>query len=86
MATYGALTVILAVIFRNERLDVSDWLGVAFTTTGILLVALVVDGGWRSARPVSIGVGFRAAGRRRVRGLDGRPRCADPGGPAGCRR
>ena len=58
MATYGALTVILAVIFRNERLDISDWLGVAFTTTGILLVALVVDGGWRSARPVSIGVGF----------------------------
>src|SRR5262245_49389470 len=58
MATYGALTVILAVVFRNERLDVSDWLGVAFTTTGILLVALVVDGGWRSARPVSIGVGF----------------------------
>jgi drug/metabolite transporter (DMT)-like permease len=58
MATYGALTVVLAVIFRGEQLKVTDWLGVAFATAGIALAGLVADGGWRSVRPVSIGVGF----------------------------
>lgn len=58
MATYGALTVILAVIFRGERLDVADWLGVGLATSGIALAGLVSDSGWRGVRPVSIGVGF----------------------------
>jgi drug/metabolite transporter (DMT)-like permease len=58
MATYGALTVVLAVIFRGEQLALTDWLGVAFATVGIALAGLVADDGWRNVRPVSIGVGF----------------------------
>lgn len=58
MATYGALTVVLAVVFRGERLGPTDWLGVAFATAGIALAGLVADGGWRTVRPVGIGVGF----------------------------
>ena len=58
MATYGALTVVLAVVFRGERLAPLDWLGVVFATVGIALAGLVADGGWRTMRPVSIGVAF----------------------------
>jgi drug/metabolite transporter (DMT)-like permease len=58
MATYGALTVILAVVFRGERLELTDWLGVGFATAGIAMAGLVSDSGWRGVRPVSIGVGF----------------------------
>src|SRR6478752_23449 len=50
--------VVLAVIFRNEHLTPAQWLGVALTTAGIVLAALVLDDGLRKARPVSTGVAF----------------------------
>jgi uncharacterized membrane protein len=58
MASYGGLTVVLAVLFRGEHLTTPQWVGVALTTTGIVLAALVLDDGLRRARPVSTGVAF----------------------------
>jgi drug/metabolite transporter (DMT)-like permease len=58
MASYGGLTVVLAVVFRGEHLTAAQWIGVALTTTGIVLAALVLDDGLRKARPVSAGVAF----------------------------
>ena len=58
MASYGGLTVVLAVVFRNEQLTSAQWVGVALTTSGIVLAALVLDDGIRKARPVSAGVAF----------------------------
>ena len=36
---YGAVTVVLAWIFLRERLDLSQWLGIALIFAGIVLVS-----------------------------------------------
>jgi uncharacterized membrane protein len=57
-AAYGGLTVILAVFLRGESLTVTQAVGSALATGGVVLAALVFDGGLRGVRIVGRGVGF----------------------------
>jgi drug/metabolite transporter (DMT)-like permease len=56
MSTWGGLTVVLAVVFRGERLGAVDIVGVALALIGIVLVGVVVDGSARRPRLVSAGI------------------------------
>jgi drug/metabolite transporter (DMT)-like permease len=56
VAAFGAMTVILSVIFLGETVAPLQWLGVAIGTIGVSLTALRFDGTLRGVRPVSGGV------------------------------
>ena len=58
VSAYGGLTVILAVIFRGEALTVTQAIGAAIATVGVVLAGVVFDGGIRGTRIVSRGIGF----------------------------
>ncbi|HET7031391.1 MAG TPA: EamA family transporter [Candidatus Limnocylindrales bacterium] len=58
VSAYGGVTVILAVVLRNETLTPLQAFGAALVTTGVVLTGLVADGGWRSTRLVGPGVLF----------------------------
>jgi drug/metabolite transporter (DMT)-like permease len=58
VAAFGGLTVVLAVIFRNESLTVAQAIGATIATAGIVLTGVVVDSGWRGVRLRGSGVAF----------------------------
>lgn len=58
VATYGGLTVVLAVLILGESLGPGQVLGVAVATIGILLASIAIEAGFRSARPVGPGVAY----------------------------
>ncbi len=60
-STYGAITVVLAVVFLGERMSATQLVGAAAATIGIVLVSLRFAGGPRSARLVGPGVPFAIA-------------------------
>ena len=47
VAAYGGLTVVLSVLVRGETLTPLQGLGAALATIGVILTAIVFDGGWR---------------------------------------
>jgi drug/metabolite transporter (DMT)-like permease len=57
-STYGALTVVLAVVLLGERLTGTQAVGALAATSGIILVSLRFAGGPRTARFVGPGVPF----------------------------
>ena len=57
-AAYGGLTVVLAVVFRGESLNLVQAAGAVVATGGIVMAGLVFDDGLRSARFVGRGVAF----------------------------
>ena len=58
VAAYGGLTVVLAVVIRNESLDPVQALGAALATLGVILTGVAFDGRLRSTRLASPGVIF----------------------------
>ena len=58
VAAYGGLTVVLAVVIRGESLTVTQAVGAAVATTGVILTGIAFDGGWRATRFASPGVIF----------------------------
>jgi drug/metabolite transporter (DMT)-like permease len=58
VAAYGGLTVVLAVVLRNETLDPVQALGAALATVGVILTGVAFDGRLRSTRLASPGVIF----------------------------
>jgi drug/metabolite transporter (DMT)-like permease len=58
VAAYGGLTVVLAVIFRNESLTLTQAIGAAVATTGVVMTAVAFDGGVRATRLAGPGVIF----------------------------
>jgi drug/metabolite transporter (DMT)-like permease len=58
VAAYGGLTVVLSVVVRGETLTPLQALGAALATIGVILTAIVFDGGWRGTRIVGRGVLF----------------------------
>jgi drug/metabolite transporter (DMT)-like permease len=58
VAAYGGLTVVLAVLVREETLTPTQALGAAIATAGVVMTGLVFDGGVRNARLVGPGVWF----------------------------
>jgi drug/metabolite transporter (DMT)-like permease len=58
VAAYGGLTVVLSVLVRGETLTPLQGLGAALATIGVILTAIVFDGGWRGTRIVGRGVLF----------------------------
>jgi drug/metabolite transporter (DMT)-like permease len=56
VAAYGGLTVVAAVIIRNESLTELQALGAALATAGVILTGVVFDGGLRGTRIVGRGV------------------------------
>lgn len=58
VAAYGGLTVVLSVLVRGETLTPLQGLGAALATIGVILTAIVFDGGWRGTRIVGHGVLF----------------------------
>jgi uncharacterized membrane protein len=58
VAAYGGLTVVLAVVIRGESLTVTQAMGAAIATTGVILTGIAFDGGWRATRFASPGVIF----------------------------
>ncbi len=58
VAAYGGLTVVLAVAIRGESLTVTQALGAAIATIGVILTGVSFDGGWRATRLAGPGVVF----------------------------
>jgi drug/metabolite transporter (DMT)-like permease len=58
VAAYGGLTVVAAVVIRNESLTLLQALGAALATAGVVLTGVVFEGGWRGTRIVGRGVVF----------------------------
>ncbi len=58
VATYGGLTVVLAVLFRGESLTLVQAIGAAVSTIGVVLIAVAFDGGVRATRLAGPGVIF----------------------------
>jgi drug/metabolite transporter (DMT)-like permease len=58
VAAYGGLTVVGAVLIRDESLTAFQALGAALATIGVILTSVVFDGGWRGTRIVGRGVVF----------------------------
>jgi drug/metabolite transporter (DMT)-like permease len=58
VAAYGGLTVVAAVLIRNETLTLLQALGAALATAGVVLTGVVFEGGWRGTRIVGRGVVF----------------------------
>lgn len=58
VAAYGGLTVVLSVALRGESLTALQALGAAVATVGVVLTAIVFDGGLRGTRIVGTGVLF----------------------------
>ena len=61
VAAYGGLTVVLAVLVRNESLTGIQALGAALATVGVVLTAVAFDGGMRATRLAGPGVIFAVA-------------------------
>jgi drug/metabolite transporter (DMT)-like permease len=61
VAAYGGLTVVLAVLVRNESLTAIQALGAALATVGVVLTAVAFDGGMRATRLAGPGVIFAVA-------------------------
>ncbi|HSK94060.1 MAG TPA: EamA family transporter, partial [Candidatus Angelobacter sp.] len=61
VAAYGGLTVVLAVLVRNESLTSIQALGAALATVGVVLTAVAFDGGMRATRLAGPGVIFAVA-------------------------
>ncbi len=61
VSMYGGLTVVLSLLFLGESLAPVQAIGVIIATTGVVLTAIVFDGGWRGARPVGPGVAYALA-------------------------
>ncbi len=58
VAAYGGLTVLLAVIVRNESLTALQALGAVVSTVGVVMTGVAFDGGWRRSRLAGPGVVF----------------------------
>jgi drug/metabolite transporter (DMT)-like permease len=58
VAAYGGLTVVLSVFLRGETMTALQGIGAALATIGVVLTAIVFDGGWRGTRIVGRGVLF----------------------------
>ena len=58
VAAYGGLTVVISVLLRGETLTALQGLGALLATVGVVLTAIVFDGGWRGTRIVGRGVVF----------------------------
>ena len=58
VAAYGGLTVVLAVVVRNETLDPIQALGATLATVGVILTGVAFDGSLRGTRLASPGVIF----------------------------
>lgn len=58
VAAYGGLTVVLAVVVRNETLTTVQAAGAALATIGVILTGVAFDGGLRGTRLASPGVAF----------------------------
>jgi drug/metabolite transporter (DMT)-like permease len=56
VAAYGGLTVVAAVLLRDESLTVLQALGAALATAGVILTGVVFEGGLRGTRIVGRGV------------------------------
>jgi len=61
VAAYGGLTVVLAVVIRGETLTMTQAVGAAIATFGVILTGVAFDGGWRSTRLAGPGVIFAVA-------------------------
>jgi drug/metabolite transporter (DMT)-like permease len=58
VAAYGGLTVVLAVVVRGESLTLTQALGAAIATIGVILTGVAFDGGLRATRFAGPGVIF----------------------------
>ena len=58
VAAYGGLTVVAAVLIRDESLTLLQAVGAALATAGVVLTGVVFEGGWRGTRIVGRGVVF----------------------------
>ncbi len=58
VAAYGGLTVVLAVVIRNESLTLVQAAGAALATVGVILTGVSFSGGIRGTRLASPGVAF----------------------------
>jgi drug/metabolite transporter (DMT)-like permease len=58
VAAYGGLTVVLAVLIRGESLSVTQAVGAAVATIGVILTGVAFDGGLRATRFAGPGVAF----------------------------
>ena len=58
VAAYGGLTVVLSVIFLGETLTLTQAVGAAIATIGVILTGVAFEGGWRSTRFAGPGVVF----------------------------
>lgn len=58
VAAYGGLTVVLAVVIRDESLTPVQAVGAATATLGVILTGVAFGGGLRGARLASPGVAF----------------------------
>src|SRR5690349_15120749 len=56
VAAYGGLTVVAAVLLRDDSLTVLQALGAALATAGVILTGVVFEGGLRGTRIVGRGV------------------------------
>jgi drug/metabolite transporter (DMT)-like permease len=58
VAAYGGLTVVLAVLLRGETLTLTQAIGAALATIGVILTGVAFDGGFRATRFAGPGVVF----------------------------
>ena len=58
VAAYGGLTVVLAVVIRGESLTLTQAVGAAVATIGVILTGVAFDGGLRATRFAGPGVVF----------------------------
>jgi drug/metabolite transporter (DMT)-like permease len=58
VAAYGGLTVVLAVLFRNESLTPLQAMGASVATVGVILTGIAFDGGIRGIKFAGPGVVF----------------------------
>src|SRR5512146_2147938 len=58
VAAYGGLTVVLAVVIRGESLTLTQAIGAAMATIGVILTGVAFDGGLRATRFAGPGVVF----------------------------
>src|SRR5512141_1766866 len=58
VAAYGGLTVVLAVVVRGETLTLTQAVGAAVATIGVILTGVAFDGGLRATRFAGPGVVF----------------------------
>jgi drug/metabolite transporter (DMT)-like permease len=58
VAAYGGLTVVGAVLLRDESLSALQAVGATLATAGVVLTGVVFEGGWRGTRIVGRGVVF----------------------------